>query len=132
MKLGFAFTTDIKEILQERFKTEENPEECVTAMQAIKEFRPLSLSTYQDWKAQLTQRFGPEVMKTCKIATLINQEVLKRNLSERREEHRPLVLISAIEDHDQDWRNRVEDWLQEAKEAYRIGFRNVYEHWLQK
>jgi hypothetical protein len=127
MRLGFAFTTDIKEILQERFEKEEDPEECAQAMKAISEFRPLALTTYRHWKDRLIERSGKEVMKSCKRAVLINQEVLRLKTPEKREKHKALVLMRAIENGDPDWRDRLQDWLQESKEAYRIGFQDVYE-----
>jgi hypothetical protein len=97
LKLGFGFTTDTKGILQERFETEEDPEECAVAMSAISEFRPLTIATYREWKERLTERSGKEVMKSCKQAVLIDQEVLRLKPLERREKHRGLLLMRAIE-----------------------------------
>jgi nitrogen regulatory protein PII-like uncharacterized protein len=131
LKLGFAFTTDIKGILEERFESEEDPEECAKAMKAISEFRALTLTTYRDWKERLIKRFGKEVMKSCKQAVLIDQEVLRLKPGEKKEKHKALVLMRAIENGDPDWRDRLQDWPQECKDAYRIGFQKVCERWLQ-
>jgi hypothetical protein len=129
--LGFEFTTDFKEILEERLHSEQEPAECFRALKAIGEFRTLSITAYREWKSLLIQRFGEDVAKTCKIGLQIDQELTKRIHLERREKHEALILMHSIENNDPGWHNRLDSWLHEVRESYRIGFQNVYEHWLQ-
>jgi hypothetical protein len=121
LKLGFTFATDIKEILEERFTNDLGPEQCARALQAIQEFRPLSLTTFRDWKDRLKNRFGEEVVKTCKKGVLIDQEVFRQEPIAKSQKHRALVLMRAIENGDPGWHDRLQEWLQESKEAHRIG-----------
>jgi hypothetical protein len=130
LKLGFTFTTDIKEILEERFSNDPDPEQCVRDLHSIKEFRSFSLTTFLDWKEPLKNRFGEEIIKTCKKGVLIDQEVLCREPIVLSQKHRALVLMRAIENGDPEWHNRLQEWLQESKEAYRVGFQRVYDQWL--
>jgi hypothetical protein len=41
------------------------------------------------------------------------------------------IQTGAMEAGDPDWRDRVEGWLAEVQEAYRIGFQNLYQEWLE-
>jgi hypothetical protein len=105
---------------------ETNPEECTKSLKAIGEHRTVTLMAYRDWKKRLEMRFGKEVMKSCKHAVLIDQELVQLKAEEKKKMHTALSLIRAIENGDLDWRDRIQDWPQEAKEAYRIGFQEVY------
>jgi hypothetical protein len=129
--LGFTFTTDIRDILEERFRSEEDPSECIRALKAIGDLRTFPLPTYHDWKPMLTQRFGADTVKTCKIGVQIDQELTKREQVERREKHQALTLMRSIEQGDPGWHSRLDEWLQKVKESYRIGFQKVYDRWLQ-
>jgi hypothetical protein len=53
LKVGFAFTTEVKEILEKRLLNDADPKECVKAMKAISEHRAETLSTFQDWQSSL-------------------------------------------------------------------------------
>jgi hypothetical protein len=119
IKLGFVFTTHIKEILEERFQRDENPEQCAKALQALHDLRPVSLSTFQEWKQILNEIFGAETMKTFKIAAMIDQEVVKQKPPVRREKHEALVLMRAIEKGDPGWRNH--DGVRESLESLEAG-----------
>jgi hypothetical protein len=79
----------------------------------------------------LIQRFGVDVAKTCKIGLQIDQELTKRIHLERREKHEALILMRSIENNDPGWHNRLDSWLHEVRESYRIGFQKVREQWLQ-
>jgi hypothetical protein len=58
LRLGFEFTTDIKESLEQRFQTEPEVDECIKALKSLAEQRAVPLSTYRDWKEQTEIRFG--------------------------------------------------------------------------
>jgi hypothetical protein len=67
-RVGFVFTTEIRDILENRFQEDPDPKECVRAMMAIKEHGTLTLSKFMAWKSLLKERFGNEVFKTCEIS----------------------------------------------------------------
>jgi hypothetical protein len=56
--------------------------------------------------------------------------MVRKKLKITRSKHEALLIMRAIEAADADWRDRIQSWLAEAKEAYRIGFQKVYESWL--
>jgi hypothetical protein len=128
--LGFGFTADVRDILEERFKSEEEPSECIRALKAIGDLRTFPLPVYRDWKSMLIQRFGADTVKTCKIGVQVDQELTKREQMERREKHQALILMRSIEQGDPGWHSRLDEWLQKVKESYRIGFQKVYDRWL--
>jgi hypothetical protein len=129
-RIGFVFTTDIKEILETRFKEESDPKECTRALQVIKEHRTLTLSKFLEWKSLLKSRFGQDIFKTCEISVQIDHEIVPKRLETRKIKHEALLLIRSIEWNDPDWKDRVQAWLTEAQEAYPIGFEKVYQDWL--
>jgi hypothetical protein len=129
--LGFEFTTDVREILEERLTEEQDPAECFRALKAIGEFRIVAISAFREWKTMLIQRLGEEVAKTCKIGLRIDQEIYKPPQVERRDKHEALLLMRAITDCDPNWHSKIDSWLFQVQDSYRKGFQNIYEQWLQ-
>jgi hypothetical protein len=130
LKLGFVFTTHVRAILEQRLEEETNPEKCAKALRAIGERQTVTLMAYRDRKKRLEERFWKEVMKPCKQAVIIDREVTQLEPEVRKEKHQASLLMKAIEDGDPDWKDRLQDWRQEAKESYRILFQKVYQEWL--
>jgi hypothetical protein len=96
LKVGFVFTTEIKDILDRRFQEDPDPKECVRALLAIKEHRIVALAAFQDWRSLLEKRFNQETFKTCEISVAIDQEMTVQHVKSRRTKHEALLLMRAI------------------------------------
>jgi hypothetical protein len=130
IRIGFVFTTEIKEILWNRIITESEPAECIRALKALQERRTIELNTFQEWRESVKTRFGEEIFKTAKMSVEIDQEMTRKKLTTTKSKHEALLLMRTIEAANARWKDRIQSCLAEAKEAYRTGFQEVYEEWL--
>jgi hypothetical protein len=129
VRIGFVFTTEIKITLSDRLTSDTDPAECIKALNALQEHRALELETFKAWEDIVRTRFGQEIFKTVKKSLNIDQElVCKEKIS--RSKHDAILLLRAIQAEDPHWRDRVQQWLAEAKEDYRKGFEKIYEEWI--
>jgi hypothetical protein len=131
VRIGFVFTTEIKITLSDRLTsdTDTDPAECIKALNALQEHRALELETFGAWEDIVRTRFGQEIFKTMKKSLMIDQEVVhKEKIS--RTKHDVILLLRAIQAEDPKWRDRVQDWLADAKEDYRKGFEKICKEWI--
>jgi hypothetical protein len=131
LKLGFLDTMDIRDTLAKRIQEESDLDECVKGLRALEERGTIPWPVFKEWKDRIQERFGAEETKE-KLKEIAQREEEEPRLdpvtlNPKRE---ALMIIRAIESGDPQWRDKVEAWLAEVKEAYRIGFQNLYDEWI--